>query len=198
MADIETVTIKYGDMELVVPVAHAARIQSEIAATANAAGVDAETLLKGVMNTNFRKGAGFSAFFPTVSVDILSAALMTKRLTTVLEDDLKIVENKLAEQGAKYMRSIAPYKTGDFYNSVEADGSTIKASVPLAMFLNNGTRPHIITPSNAKCLVFHPANSSLLVFTTIVHHPGTKPTYIIDNTIKYIEDNKEDILEAEL
>lgn len=50
---------------------------------------------------------------------------------------------------------------------------TVGADKPYALLHHEGTKPHIITPQNGKILHFRQGTRS--VFTTIVHHPGTKP-----------------------
>lgn len=47
-------------------------------------------------------------------------------------------------------------------------------SVPYALFVHEGTRPHDIRPKNASVLAFT-ARDGTQVFTKLVHHPGTKP-----------------------
>lgn len=48
------------------------------------------------------------------------------------------------------------------------------AASAYAAFVHEGTRPHIIRPRYAKVLHFFVKGQE--VFTTIVRHPGTKPT----------------------
>lgn len=74
------------------------------------------------------------------------------------------------------MASIAPRHVSERGAEVKAGGA--------AIFLEKGTRPHVIVPRNKKVLRFAPAGSRRLsgaprkgakmIFTKRVNHPGTK------------------------
>lgn len=52
---------------------------------------------------------------------------------------------------------------------------------PIAMFVHEGTRPHIIRPRNAKVLRYW-LGSGAVVFAMKVNHPGTRPNrFLVDN-----------------
>jgi hypothetical protein len=57
---------------------------------------------------------------------------------------------------------------------------TIGSTLSYALAHHNGTRPHIITPKNAKMLRF--TQQGRVVYARAVRHPGTKPNrYLADN-----------------
>lgn len=82
-------------------------------------------------------------------------------------------------------------KTGNLGRSIHissqsATSVTVTASAKYAAFVEEGTRPHEITPNARKALRFaaSPAGRRLsgaprvgasVIFATRVHHPGTKP-----------------------
>ena len=81
-------------------------------------------------------------------------------------------------------------KTGNTARSIHLASATANAAVleagGAAVFLELGTRPHIITPKAAKALRFaaspggarltgSPRKGAAVVFARIVHHPGTRP-----------------------
>ncbi len=76
----------------------------------------------------------------------------------------------------------APWRTGKLAGSIVkqvGDGeASIQALAPYAIFVVNGTAPHLIRPVNASCLAFE-AKSGEFVFTQLVRHPGTKPNPFI-------------------
>jgi hypothetical protein len=72
-----------------------------------------------------------------------------------------------------------PRRTGKLASSivkeVTAEGDwQIRALAPYDIYVQMGTRPHEIRPVRADMLVFRTADRHL-VFTPLVHHPGTKP-----------------------
>lgn len=68
-----------------------------------------------------------------------------------------------------------------------------EANPPDPRWLSSGTRPHVITPRNAKVLVFPgkggaqvvapTRTGSALVFTKLVHHPGFAGTGFIERVL---------------
>lgn len=77
----------------------------------------------------------------------------------------------------------APVRTGRLRDSIrvspirwvglfKAEGK-VEATVPYAVFVHEGTRPHVIRARNAKALHFQMHGRD--VFCKSVHHPGTKP-----------------------
>jgi HK97 gp10 family phage protein len=71
----------------------------------------------------------------------------------------------------------APWRTGKLAGSIVKEVGDGEASIqPLAsyaVFVEKGTAPHVIRPVNASVLAFEAGRG--MVFTRLVHHPGTKP-----------------------
>lgn len=89
----------------------------------------------------------------------------------------KLIE-RLADVAWAHAFWNAPRKTGYLASTIVKEVGNGEASIevlePYAMYVVNGTRPHIIRPVNASVLAFQDA-SGKMVFTRLVHHPGTKP-----------------------
>lgn len=60
----------------------------------------------------------------------------------------------------------------------------LRNDAPHASFIEAGTRPHVITPKNAKVLVFDAGGDR--VFTQMVNHPGTKAYRIMEKAIRRV------------
>jgi hypothetical protein len=86
---------------------------------------------------------------------------------------------RVARKTGHTARTIVPGALGDRFTIVEAAGA--------AVFLEGGTKPHVIRPRKAGMLAW-PANASgrrlsgrartasgRMIFARVVHHPGTKP-----------------------
>jgi hypothetical protein len=72
----------------------------------------------------------------------------------------------------------APRKTENLASTIVKevlDGeASINVQASYAAYVVKGTRPHIIRPANGSVLAFEGAGGKM-VFTRLVHHPGTKP-----------------------
>jgi hypothetical protein len=72
----------------------------------------------------------------------------------------------------------APRKTGYLASTAVKEIGNGEASINVlasyAMYVVRGTRPHVIRPVDASVLAFEAADGKM-VFTSLVHHPGTKP-----------------------
>jgi len=83
----------------------------------------------------------------------------------------------LADVTYATMRELAPVRSGFMRESIRKFIGEGEASVgptaPYALFVEFGTRPHMIYPVNASCLSFFAGGR--MVFTKYVSHPGTKP-----------------------
>jgi hypothetical protein len=89
----------------------------------------------------------------------------------------------------------APRRTGKLASTIVKDVgdgvAAIDVLVPYAMYVVKGTRPHIIRPVNASVLAFQSA-SGKMVFTRLVHHPGTKPNPWLQQAAEYARDKAEE------
>lgn len=89
----------------------------------------------------------------------------------------KAVDASAAEIQKNATRGVVPWRTGlltqSFGNGIVLGHlfATVGPTVEYAVFVHEGTRPHVITPKNGKALYWkgleHPVRS--------VNHPGTKP-----------------------
>jgi hypothetical protein len=89
----------------------------------------------------------------------------------------------------------APRRTGKLAGTIVkevGDGeASINALAPYAMYVVKGTKPHTIRPVNASVLVFQGA-SGRMVFTRLVHHPGTKPNPWMQKAAEYSRSKAEE------
>ena len=106
---------------------------------------------------------------------------------TVLGENLGPMAEKLVDRVADEAVAAgffeAPWKTGNLARSVVKEVSGLSAVVkplaPYAAYVIAGTVPHEIRPVNARCLRFVAAGGNV-VFTQLVHHPGTKPNSFLE------------------
>lgn len=86
-------------------------------------------------------------------------------------------------------RGRVPVRTGELRDSigssVSSNGATVRldvfATAPHARFLEEGTRPHVITPRNGRALRFQAGGRT--VFATRVQHPGTAATNFLSGAV---------------
>ena len=111
-----------------------------------------------------------------------------------LESNIKQLIQNLAEYAERTMRSEAPERTGGLKSSIKRKVKGYSAEIgpeaPYSIFVELGTRPHVITPVYAHALRFEVGGE--IVFAKLVHHPGTKPNPFMkrtaDRTVKHIPD----------
>lgn len=70
-----------------------------------------------------------------------------------------------------------------FIDSLSEDEAVIKTPAEYALYVNYGTRPHFIYPTNKKMLYWDGAEHPV----PFVVHPGTSPTLFIENSISDVE-----------
>lgn len=87
-------------------------------------------------------------------------------------------------------------KTMQLYNSIKASTKTsnrggpigtVTADNKIALLHHNGTRAHIITPRRQTTLRF--PSRGRIVYTKIVHHPGTKPNRFLTDPLRAVIDD---------
>ena len=80
----------------------------------------------------------------------------------------------------------APCRTGYLASTVTKDigngEASVSANASYIRLVEEGTRPHEIRPINGRLLAFK-ANGKM-VFTPLVHHPGTKPNPFIHRAVE--------------
>lgn len=75
-----------------------------------------------------------------------------------------------------------------FFDTPGTFSVAIAALQPYAVYVHEGTRPHIILPVKAQALRWYDASHNP-VFASIVHHPGTKPhRFLSDNLHLFFAD----------
>ena len=93
----------------------------------------------------------------------------------------------------------APVKTGylasTIYKQVSDGEGVIGIGASYGKFVVEGTAPHEIRAANGGVLSFMVAGKR--IFTTIVHHPGTKPNPFMQNALEEAH-SKVDVTFAEL
>mgnify|MGYP006916037384 CR=1 FL=1 len=66
-----------------------------------------------------------------------------------------------------------------FVESLTSDEAVIKTPAVYAQWVNEGTRPYTITPTNKKALYWEGAEHPV----TIVHHPGIKGRHFVEDSL---------------
>lgn len=61
---------------------------------------------------------------------------------------------------------------------------TVGSNVEYAAYVNDGTRPHIIRPRNARALRFMVGGQ--VVYARVVHHPGTRANPFLDRALREV------------
>ena len=121
------------------------------------------------------------------TVEVSTSGLEFDEVASKLSKELKqkLIE-KLADVAYASAFFGAPWKTGKLAGSIVkeiGDGeASIQALAPHAVYVVEGTRPHEIRPVNASVLAFEIRGK--MVFTPIVHHPGTKPNPFMQNAVE--------------
>lgn len=119
-------------------------------------------------------------------------------LGTYMKDKVKQVERLAVAQapgpGKPAMnRTGINYSTGrleeSIYSGLGTWGSAgdvegiVGAKAKYALFVHDGTRPHVILPRHAKMLAFK-GRSGKMVFAMKVHHPGTLPNPFLERALR--------------
>ena len=101
----------------------------------------------------------------------------------------RFVSDKLADYAVKAMKEKAPKRTGKLRKSIRKVQRGFEAyvfpTVPYALYVEYGTRPHLIRPVRAQALRFE-TRTGKIVFTRLVRHPGTKPRPFIRETAEEV------------
>ena len=113
----------------------------------------------------------------------LEDVISREKLSKFLEESAKFVFAEVKERApvrtGKLRESIALVKVSDLHYIV---GSPLE----YAVFVERGTRPHIIRPKRARALRFEVGGET--VFAKKVEHPGTKPRPFFERALqKYRE-----------
>jgi HK97 gp10 family phage protein len=94
------------------------------------------------------------------------------------------VIQQLLEYGYADMFSRVPVRTGQLMAGIQKENlgleGTLGPTAPYALFVEYGTMPHDIRPIFGHVLRFIVGGK--VVFTPLVHHPGTRPQPFIEQT----------------
>lgn len=85
----------------------------------------------------------------------------------------------LAPVRTNRLRSSIDYRVSSFFSL--RPKAHVFSDVEYAPYVNDGTRPHIIRPKNAKALRFRVGGQ--VVYARVVHHPGTKARPFLDRAL---------------
>jgi hypothetical protein len=85
----------------------------------------------------------------------------------------------------------APVRTGylasTIYKQVSDSEGIVGVAASYAQVVVEGSAPHEIRPANGRVLAFMIAGK--MIFTPIVHHPGTKPNTFMENALEQAQSN---------
>lgn len=105
---------------------------------------------------------------------------------------------RLADRAEQIMREKAPARTGALRASIQKEvgekEAVIGPTVPYAVYVEFGTRPHEIRPVHARALRFEAAGE--VVFAARVQHPGTRPQPFIRETADQISREIPEVYES--
>ncbi|MEM0010793.1 MAG: HK97 gp10 family phage protein [Candidatus Bathyarchaeia archaeon] len=95
---------------------------------------------------------------------------------------------RLADRAEQLMRGKAPVRTGTLRASITKrvgdKEAEVGPTVPYAVYVEFGARPHEIQPVHARALRFEAAGR--VVFAMRVQHPGTRPQPFIRETVDQV------------
>lgn len=74
--------------------------------------------------------------------------------------------------------------SSDAYSTPEGALGVVGSASPIALFVEEGTKPHEIRAVHAKALAFPLGTGGEIVFAKAVHHPGTKAQHVFANTLE--------------
>jgi hypothetical protein len=115
------------------------------------------------------------------------------QLTRVIQGEARRTLRLRAPQVLNRAKILAPVDTGRLRASGRIEYSsffsfrpkaTIVFDTDYSAFVNDGTRPHIIRPKNAKVLRFNVGGR--VVYAKVVHHPGTRPRPFLDRALREV------------
>lgn len=131
-----------------------------------------------------------------ISVEVTTRGLEFDEVVAKLSGPVKQkLLDRLADVAWAHAFWNAPRVTGKLAGTIVkqvGDGeASIDVLAPYAVFVVKGTAPHIIRPVNASVLAFLGANGRM-VFTRLVHHPGSKPNPWMQNAAEFARGKAEE------
>lgn len=114
-----------------------------------------------------------------------------ENLSQKLKQSIFTFLDELTRFALEEMRRRAPERTGKLRGSIKRRLSLarlegeIAPTVPYAVYVEYGTRAHMIRPVRASALRFEVEGE--VVFAKLVRHPGTKPQPFVRETAEEVE-----------
>ena len=119
-----------------------------------------------------------------VTVDINTSGLMSKLDPSKVKDAQAKGLEYAAQEMVRVLQMNSPVDHGLlkqwFIDSLDDTEAHIKTPAEYAEYVNYGTRPHFIYPTNKKMIYWDGAEHPV----PFVVHPGTTPTLFVENSIE--------------
>jgi hypothetical protein len=133
----------------------------------------------------------------SVSVEVSTRGLEFGEVAEKLSGSVrqKLLE-RLADVAWSSAFCSAPRRTDNLASTIVKeinDGkATIDALASYAIYVAKGTRPHTIRPVNGSVLAFE-GSGGKMVFTRLIHHPGTKPNPFMQRAVEDARGKAEEV-----
>jgi HK97 gp10 family phage protein len=118
-------------------------------------------------------------------VTLRGVTVNRKETAAQVQPIIRRVLHKLTRRTTELAKEKAPVKTGALKTSIREDADHLRgemtveggvsANKPYAIFVHEGTRPHMIYARRAPALRFFWPRTQRVERFKYVHHPGTKP-----------------------
>lgn len=101
--------------------------------------------------------------------------------------------DRIATQILAVAKRNCPVRTGRLRDSGKVERVTVRGmqaegavtfTAPYAVFVHEGTRPHVIRPRRARALRFE--MDGRVIFAAHVNHPGTAPNPFLANAVRQV------------
>ena len=130
-----------------------------------------------------------------ITVEVKREGLNIEALGRVFTRVVERFIERLADRTEEVMREKAPERTGRLKQSirkiVKPSRAVIGPTVPYAIYVEYGTKPHEILPVHARALRFEVEGR--IVFAARVWHPGTRPQPFVRETAEQIREEVSEV-----
>jgi hypothetical protein len=109
--------------------------------------------------------------------------LTERELQAAMTTVTQALEGQVKDAMPKRTGLTAGSVTSDVWSTPAGPLGVVGSAAPVALFVEEGTRPHEIRAINAKALAFALGEGRQIIFAKAVHHPGTKAQRIFANTL---------------
>ena len=124
--------------------------------------------------------------FPRIRIEVLETGYPLKDLPKDIQTMIRETVAQTADMAYNEMVASAPMRTGAYLASIVKGVRGLVAqvgpTVPYWIYVEKGTRPHMIFPVNASVLHFTVGGQG--VFTRYAFHPGTRPNPVVERSWK--------------